>query len=55
MNHEKIYTERTEIKFTKRQKKSLDFIAKKTGLTINQVVRNMVDASLEPIKLEYAK
>jgi len=47
MNHEKIYTERIEIKVSKKQRKSLDELAKKQGLTLNQLIRNAIDFYIE--------
>ncbi len=43
MNHEKIYTERIEIKVSKKMKKLIENVAKEEGLTLNQVIRNAID------------
>jgi len=43
MNHEKLYTERIEIKVSKKQRERLDKIARLRGLTLNQLIRNLID------------
>lgn len=43
MNHEKIYTERIEIKVSEKQKEKIEKEAKKQGLTTNQFIRNALD------------
>lgn len=43
MNHEKIYTERMEIKLSKDQRKRIEKMATKKGWTLNQLIRNAID------------
>ena len=48
MNHEKIYTERVEIKLSKDQKKRLGDLADNIELTVSQLLRNIIDNTLNP-------
>ena len=47
MNHDKIYTERIEIKVSKKQRQLLDKKCQKEGLTLNQYIRDAIDLSME--------
>lgn len=43
MSRNQLFTERLEICVTPEQKKKLEKIAKKNGVRINQLVRNIID------------
>lgn len=46
MARKKLYTVRREVCLTPAQDKKLEELAEKEGLTVNQVIRNIVEASI---------
>lgn len=48
MNHEKIYTQRIELKLTKNQKLKVEKLVRKLNYTINQLFREIVDGRMCP-------
>lgn len=44
MNHKEMYTERIEIRVTKKQRKLLEKIFKEEGMTFNQTIRDLIDS-----------
>ena len=47
MNHDKIYTERIEIKVSKKMKKLLEEVCEIEGLTLNQFIRNCINSEIK--------
>ncbi len=47
MNHEKIYTERIEVQFSKSQKNKMKKRADLLNLTLSQFIRNVIEDYLK--------